>query len=154
MPYRCPQCGATFSADETCEDRFYAGQALEMTDASFGAVHHLSVPCFMLQHNRYSRVGWIGARQVLARFLDGMTPGEARRQYQQSVASGNRTYSFTRGEKLAGVDAIPWTRTVADVCLDTAAHYCADVRAWAESIVRDSQALMCTASASDRPQVL
>jgi hypothetical protein len=62
MPYCCPQCGATFSTDETCEDRFNAGQAREMTDPASLAVHHLSVPCFMLQHNHYSREGWIRVR--------------------------------------------------------------------------------------------
>jgi hypothetical protein len=44
------------------------------------------------------------------------------------------------------VDAIAWTRTIADVRLDTAEHYCTDVRTWAESIVRDSEELMQTVS--------
>lgn len=148
-PYTCPQCGATFSAGEMCEERFYAGQAREMTDPAFAAVHHLSVPCFMLQHNRYSRAGWIGARQVLARFLSGMAPDEARRRYRQAVASGNRAYSFTKGPKLLGADLIRWTRHVADVRLDTAEHYRADVRAWAESIVRDSEEVMRAAGAAE-----
>ena len=147
MPNRCPECGATYYADETCEDRFNAGQALELTDPSSYAVHHLSVPCFMLQHNRYSRDGWIRARALLTRFLAGLTPQEARRQSRAAVDSGHRTYSFTKGPKLAGVDEIAWTSTVADVRLDTAEHYCADVRVWAESIVRDSERLMRTVSA-------
>jgi len=142
MPYRCPQCGAMYNAGGTCEDRFHAGLARELADPSAYAVHHLFVPCFMLQHNRYSRDGWIMARQLLARFLAGLTPQEARRRSRGAVDSGNRTYSFTRGPKLAGVEAIAWTRTVADVRLDTAAHYCADVRIWAESIVRDSAEMM------------
>ncbi len=147
MTYTCPQCGAIYSADETCEDRFNAGQAREFTDPAFFAVHYLSIPCFMLQHNRYSRHGWIATRQVLARFLSGLTPEEARRQYRQAVASGNRTYSFTKGPKLAGVESIAWTRTIADVRLDTAEHYCDDVRAWAERVVRDSQDVRRTAAA-------
>ena len=57
MSYRCPQCGAAYSADETCEDRFNAGLAQELTDPAYYAVHHLFVPCFMLQHNRYSQDG-------------------------------------------------------------------------------------------------
>lgn len=142
MPYRCPQCGATYDTDETCEDQFNAGQALELTDPAYFAVHHLSVPCFMLQHNRYSRDGWIRTRELLARFLGGLTPEEARRQARRAVDSGNRTYSFTRGPTLAGVEAIAWTRTIAAVRLDTAEHYCSDVRAWAASIVHDSDELM------------
>ncbi len=112
MPDRCPQCGATYSVDETCEDHFSAGQALELTDPSSYAVHHFSVPCFMLQHNRYSRDGWIWARELLARFLGRLAPEEARRQSRTAVDSGNRTYSFTKGPKLAGVDAIAWTSTL------------------------------------------
>lgn len=154
MPHTCPQCGATYPADETCEDRYYAGQAREMTDAQFGAVHHLSIPCFMLQHNRYSRDGWIGACQVLARFLSGTTPAEARRQARQALASGNRTYSFTKGPKLPGVESIRWTRTIADVRLDTAEQYCADVRAWAEAVVRDAEALMRTVGTDEPHHVL
>lgn len=144
MPYRCPECRATYSTDETCEDRFNAGQAREMTDPASFAVHHLSVPCFMLQHNRYSRAGWIQVRQMLARFLAGLTPNEARRDRRKAVDSGNRTYSFTKGPKLAGVESIIWAHTIADVRLDTAEHYCADVREWAAHIVRDSEELMQT----------
>jgi hypothetical protein len=53
MPYHCPECGATYNTDETCEDRFNASQAQELADPAYYAVHHVSVPCFMLQHNRY-----------------------------------------------------------------------------------------------------
>lgn len=150
MSYSCPQCGATYSTDETCEDRFTAGQALEMADASFFAAHHLSIPCFMLQHNRYSRDGWIQVRRMLVRFLNGLTPAEARRSAREAVDSGNRTYSFTRGLKLAGVESIAWTRTIADVRLDTAERYCADVWEWAAQIVRDSEDLMRTAGAEEQ----
>ena len=150
MSYSCPQCGATYGTDETCEDRFHAGQAREMTDAAFLAAHHLSVPCFMLQHNRYSRDGWIQVRQMLTRFLNGLTPAEARRSARKAVDSGNRTYSFTRGLKLAGVESIPWTRTIADVRLDTAEHYCTDVWEWATQIVRDSEDLMRTVGVEEQ----
>ena len=144
MPYRCPECGATYSTDETCEDRYSAGQGQEMMNPAYLAVHHVSVPCFMLQHNRYSHEGWIQVRQLLTRFLSGLTPEEALRASRQALASGNRTYSFTKGPKLAGVESIAWTCTIANVRLDTAEHYCADVWAWAERIVRDSEDLMRT----------
>ncbi|MGZ3673268.1 MAG: DUF5946 family protein [Ktedonobacterales bacterium] len=147
VSYCCPQCGAKYSTDETCEDRFNLGQAREMTDPASFAVHHLSVPCFMLQHNRYSHDGWIQVRQMLTRFLAGLTPDEARRDRRKAVDSGNRTYSFTKGPKLAGVESIAWTYTIADVRLDTAEHYCADVWAWAAQVVRDSEELMRTVGA-------
>jgi hypothetical protein len=121
-----------------------------MMNPAYLAVHHLSVPCFMLQHNHYSREGWIRVRQVLVRFPSGLTPQEAHRAYRNAIASGKRTYSFTKGPKLAGVESIGWTRTIADVRLDTAEHYCADVWAWAEGIVRDSEGLMRATSGYGR----
>jgi hypothetical protein len=120
-----------------------------MMNPAYLAVHHMSVPCFMLQHNRYSQEGWIRARHLLARFLNGLTPQEALRSSRHAVDSGNRAYSFTKGPKLAGVESIAWTRTIADVRLDTAEHYSVDVRAWAERIVHDSDDLLRTIG-SDR----
>ena len=142
MPHRCPQCGATYATAETCEERFNAAQLQELEDRARYAVHHLSVPCYLLQHNGYSRRGWLEVRALLARFVTGLHPGEARRVARGTVGSDRRTWSFTRGEKLAGVEAVAWTRTIADVRLDSAEHYCADVRAWASSILADSAALV------------
>jgi hypothetical protein len=95
----------------------------------------------MLQHNAYSREGWLFTRALLARFVAGDTPDAARRRSRGALDSGRRTWSVTRGEKLAGVDGIAWTRTIADVRLDTAERYCADVRAWAASVLADSEEL-------------
>jgi hypothetical protein len=44
--------------------------------------------------------------------------------------------------KLAGVESIAWTSTIADVRLDTAEHYRADVWVWAAQIVDDSEDLI------------
>lgn len=143
MPFTCPQCGAAFSADETCQDRFQVSQLAEVEHPAYYAVHHLSVPCYMLQHNVYSRDGWVCVRRLLHQFVhEGLTPQAARRQNRKTLDSGHRTWSLTRGAKLAGVEAVAWTRTVADVRLDTAEHYCADVRRWAESVLTDSEALI------------
>jgi hypothetical protein len=35
MPYNCPECGATYNTDETCEDRFNASQAQELADPAY-----------------------------------------------------------------------------------------------------------------------
>jgi hypothetical protein len=126
---------------EGCRERFDVAQARELEDPAYGAVHHLSVPCYMLQHNAYSREGWLFTRALLARFVAGDTPDTARRRSRGALDSGRRTWSVTRGEKLAGVDGIAWTRTIADVRLDTAERYCADVRAWAASVLADSEEL-------------
>jgi hypothetical protein len=44
--------------------------ALEYENPSaYGAVHHLTVACYMLQHNAYSRDVWLEARKMLAQFI-------------------------------------------------------------------------------------
>jgi hypothetical protein len=56
--------------------------------------------------------------------------------------SGQRTWSLTKGAKLAQVGDIVWTRTIADVRIDTTEHYCADVRDWAIAVLADTAALV------------
>ncbi len=145
MSFTCPQCGAVLATDESCQDRFNIIQMKEQEQPTYYAVHHLSVPCYMLQHNAYSREGWIQVRQLLAKFIyDGWTPAMARRHGRVNADSGHRTWSFTRGAKLPGVEGIVWSYTIADVRLDTAESYCADVHHWAESILADSEQLVHT----------
>jgi hypothetical protein len=147
MPLTCPNCGASFTADETCQDRFTLSQLKEVEQPGYYAVHHLSVPCYMLQHNAYSREGWLEVRKLLAKFVhEGWTPAMARRQIRVSADSGHRNWSFTKGAKLPDVGQIAWTYTIADVRLDTAEAYCADVRQWAKRILADSEQLTRTSS--------
>ncbi len=142
MSLTCLQCGANYSSGETCEERFNALLVKEMENAAYGAVHHLSVPCYMLQHNAYSREGWRLVRDLLFRFVyDNLTPQMARREFRARGGTP-KTHSITRGPKLPGVEDIHWTRTIADVRLDTAEHYTGDVREWAKSILADSNALL------------
>lgn len=141
MPNHCQECGGEFPAGETCEDRHNQTQLQELEDRERYAVHHLAIPAYMLQHNRYSERGWLETRALLARFVAGLDPQVARRQFQHEVDSGNRTFSFTRGPKLPGVEDIRWSFTMADVRSDTAANYCEDVRTWAASVLTDSEDL-------------
>ncbi len=150
MPYTCPKCSARFSSDETCREHFDAAQLAEIEQPTYYAVHHLSVPCYMLQHNVYSRQGWLAVRDLLFQFVyRGLTPEMARRQYRAQWNGQRRTWSITKGDKLPGVEEIAWTLTIADVRLATPEHYCADVLNWAKSILADSADLIQTVS-SDR----
>ncbi len=138
----CPLCRALSPSGETCEERFYQGQALEIEHPDLYTVHNLSVPSYMLQHNLYSQAGWLGARELLEQFLHGgLTPAMARRQNKQKLDSGQRHWSITRGPKTPGADAITWSFTVFDVSL-APERYCQDVRRWAESILEDSAPLV------------
>ncbi len=58
-PYRCPVCGAVHPDGATCEDVFNALLALAFSDPVAGAAHHLTVMCYMLQHD--------GCRQAATR---------------------------------------------------------------------------------------
>lgn len=130
-------------AGAQCSDRFWEGQILESNDPAYYAVHHLSVPAYYLQHSLYSREGWLRVHALLGEFLfDGLTPQLARQKYSQDFSSGKREWSIVRGEKLAEVGQVQWSLTMAEVSLDTAAKYCADVQRWAESVYRDSQAMV------------
>lgn len=110
---------------------------------TFGAVHHLTVTCYMLQHNAYSRDVWLEARDMLARFIQGGVTPEAMRLHNRSrFDSAHRTWSVTRGLKLEGFDTLVWSRTIADVRPEDPETYCADIRLWAVSLLRDTELLV------------
>jgi hypothetical protein len=142
MSITCPVCGALLPDGTTCQELFDLAQLKEIEHPENYAVHHLSVLCYMLQHNIYSHSGWLGARDLLYQFIyRGLTPAAARRQNRKKLDSGKRDWSLTKGEKPAGVEAVKWTFTITDVRLDTAEHYCADVRRWAECVLADTEQL-------------
>jgi hypothetical protein len=144
MSHKCPQCGAEFPSDEQCRDRFDLCMAMEYENpAAYGAVHHLTVACYMLQHNAYSREVWLEAREMLAQFIrEGMTPAEMRKQKRSRFDSGHRKRRVTAGEKLEEFGTIVWSRTIADVRLDNPRVYRADVELWVTSVLADTQPLV------------
>jgi hypothetical protein len=143
VAYSCPHCGATYATDEGCQQRFDACLVKEGEHPAYYAVHHLLVPCYMLQHDAYSHEGWLATRGLLARFVrHGLTPADARRQYRTQLGSGQRTWSITRGPRFAPVAAVAWTRTIADVRLDSAELYRADVERWAGAVLADTDELV------------
>ena len=94
MPATCPLCGAQLWSGEACQDRFNEGQLKEIEEPARYAVHHLSVPSYMLQHNVYSREGWLKARELLRQFIEeGLLPAEARRRNRIRVDSRHRSWS-------------------------------------------------------------
>ncbi len=142
MVNTCPQCGASLLEDQSCRERFDEAQLIEVADPAYYAVHHLSVPCYMLQHNLYSRRGWLTVRRLLVEFLhQGLTPQAARRRDGARMDSGRRTWSIAKGAKLSGVEDVRWSFTISDVRTDAAEHYVADVRRWAEQVLVDTQHL-------------
>jgi hypothetical protein len=144
MSLKCPLCGGEFTSVEQCRERFDLCMALEYENpAAYGAVHHLSVACYMLEHNAYSAEVWQEARNMLAGFIrDGITPEQVRRQNRSRFDSRHRSWSVTTGAKLPEFDSIVWSRTIADVRLDDPETYCKDVILWAEAVLADTESLV------------
>lgn len=140
MPFTCAQCGANYASDETCQQRFEACLALEYENpTAYGAVHLLSVACYMLQHNLYSREGWLETRELVRLTISQeATTADIRKMNRDRLDSGVRKWSVTKGAKLAQFAAIRWSRTIADIQLENPEGYVSDVKQWAISVVEDT----------------
>lgn len=139
----CLDCGAEFATGEQCRERFDLCLAKELENpTTYGLVHHLTVICYMLQHQGYSRQGWLESRELLVKFIrQGQTPDGVRRQNYQRLDSGRRKWSITRGERFSTA-GVSWSHTIADVRLDNAEVYQADVTLWARAVLADTEKLL------------
>ena len=126
----CPECGA---AETLCKTRFDEFLVLEFTDAGYGAVHHLTVATYMLQHSsKLTKEGWIYERELLREFLvENKSPSLIRQQVRDSVDSGKRTFKFKSKDGKPAINITTWTKTILDVRTENAEVYCEDVTAWA-----------------------
>ena len=136
----CPECGAP---DTLCQTRFDEFLVLEFTDAGYGAVHHLTVATFMVQHSsRMTREGWMYERDLLREFLvENKPPQLVRKQIKDSVDSGKRTFKFKSKTGAPVINKTTWTRTILDVRAEDAAIYREDINAWARSVLEDAEGL-------------
>ena len=130
----CPECGAS-----DCRSRFDECLALEFSNMAYGAVHNLTVCAYMLQHSsQLSKEGWLYERDLLREFIvDGKSPSVIRQQVKDSVDSGKRTFKFKSADGKPVIHKSTWTRTILDVRTEDAETYCADVAAWASSVLED-----------------
>jgi hypothetical protein len=137
----CPECGA---ADRLCQTRFDEFLILEFTDAGYGAVHHLTVATFMVQHSsRMTREGWLYERDLLRQFLvEKKPPALIRKQIKDRVDSGKRTFKFKSRDGVPVIDKTTWRRTILDVRAEDAEVYCADINAWARATLEEAEAII------------
>jgi hypothetical protein len=133
----CPECGAL---DSACATRFNEFLVLEFTDACYGAVHHLTVATYMLQHSsKLTGKGWLHMRQLLSEFLIAhKPPAFIRKQNKDLVDSGKRKFKIASKDGLQVISKTTWTKTILDVRADNAETYRADVTAWARSVLVDA----------------
>ena len=132
----CPDCGARLSDDETCRSLFDRLLAHEYAfPEAFGAVHHLTVAAYSLQHPRgYSRDAIRMWQVIVAESLDGVsTPANFLERARAHFANGVRVRE--PGAEPPRGWPTRWPMTAADV-VDTpdAAEHVDRVRQWATSI--------------------
>lgn len=135
----CPECGAIWPEDQTCQDFFHQMHFWEAENPVYGAqVHHLMVLCYHLQHpSLYSPEGLDYARQLLVEFLEhGATPEQVRRKHGLAVDSSWRKWKIKGAGDARGTykHAMCWAMTAADVLAGGVDSYCYNVRHWAKSI--------------------
>jgi len=137
----CPECGAP---DRLCQTRFDEFLVLEFTDAGYGAVHHLTVATYMVQHSsKMTREGWSCERDLLRQFLvENKSPATIRRQIRDTVDSGKRTFTFKSKDGVPVIHKTAWTKTILDVRTENAEVYCKDITAWARSVLEEAEAIV------------
>ena len=133
----CPECSAP---DLLCQTRFDEFLVLEFTDAGYGAVHHLTVAAFMVQHSsRMTREGWLFERELLREFLvENKPPSYIRKQNKDWVDSGKRTFKIKSRDGKRIIEKSTWKKTIVDVRTENAEVYCEEITSWARSVLEDA----------------
>ena len=136
----CPECGAP---DNLCQTRFDEFLALEFTDPGYGAVHHLTVTTYMVQHSsKMTPEGWLHERALLREFIiEKKTPAFIRKQNKDLVDSGKRTFKFKSKDGKPVIDKSAWKKTILDVRAENAEVYCEGIAAWARSALEEAEAI-------------
>lgn len=136
----CPECGAP---DGSCQARFDEFLILEFTDTGYGAVHHLTVAAYMVQHSsKMTREGWLFERGLLREFLvENKPPAYIRKQNKDVVDSGKRTFKIKSKTGVPVINQTTWSKTILSVRAENAELYCEDITAWARSVLEEAERL-------------
>jgi hypothetical protein len=126
--------------DGLCQARFDEFLILEFTDAGYGAVHHLTVAAFMVQHSsKMTPEGWLFERNLLREFLiENKPPAYIRKQNKDIVDSGKRKFKIKSRDGKPVIDKTTWSKTILDVRAENAEVYCEDITAWARSVLEEA----------------
>ncbi len=140
----CPECGADWTEGKTCTEAFHQMLFWEAEDPSLGAVHHLTVLCYHLQHpSLYSSETLNGAKQLLVDFMErGISPKTVRQRDRTKLDSSNRSWKIKGTSASHGAYLYPicWIMTASAVIAGGMENYCENVEAWAQSILRSLRA--------------
>jgi hypothetical protein len=137
----CPECGASGGA---CEARFHELLAKEFTDTGYGAVHHLTITAYMLQHSsKLSREGWLYERDLPRDFpVEKKPPSLVRQQNREIVDSGKRKFSIDSRTGKPLFDKSTWSMTIMDIDACDAETYREEVTAWAKAVIIEARQLL------------
>lgn len=129
------ECGAA-----AYEARFQGFLAKEFTDPAYGAVHHLTVTAFMLQHSsRLTREGWLFQRELLTDFLiKGQPPEFIRRNNKAYLDSSHRNLKIASKDNKPLLPQVSWTVKITDVDDSGPSTYRCGVRNWANAVLKDA----------------
>jgi hypothetical protein len=136
----CPECSAP---DRSCQTRFDEFLVLEFTDPGYGAVHHLTVTAYMVQHSsKLTRQGWLFERKLLREFLvENKPPAYIRKQNKDVVDSGKRKFKIKSKDGKRVIDKTTWAKTILDIRAENADVYCEDITAWARSVLEEAETI-------------
>jgi hypothetical protein len=136
----CPECGVI---DNLCHSRFDEFLVLEFTDPGYGAVHHLTVTAYMVQHSsKLTREGWLFERNLLREFLvENKPPAYIRKQNKEVVDSGKRNFKIKSRDGKPVIGKSTWSKTILDVRAENAEIYCEDITVWATSVLEEAEGL-------------
>src|SRR5687768_2028141 len=99
---RCPVCGAAWPEGASCQATFDELLVLEFTDPGYGAVHFLTVACFMIQHQRYSDEGLRWIQSQLRGYLEkGLTIAQVHKSALRTTSEPNRKWKVVRAADAA-----------------------------------------------------
>ncbi len=141
----CPDCGAIFTEGLTCESVFDQFLVLEFSNPAYGAVHMLTVACFMIQHGRYSPQGLAWIAGALRDHLElGISSQEIRSEAVKTVDPAIRDWKVTRRPGDPPQAKVAWSMSILDVALnyEDAASYCEWVKRWARITLDEMQPLL------------
>jgi hypothetical protein len=145
MPDICPECGAAWTKNRTCQSAFDEFLVLEYTDPEYGIVHMLTVACFMIQHGRYSDEGLVWIERRLREHIEkGMSMEEIRRKMGGETDQIRRRWKVVRQPGDLPQRSIPWTMTIMDVAgnMQDASSYRDLIKQWAITTLREMQPLL------------
>ena len=141
----CPICGAFYQEDLTCQSVFDQFLALEFSNPAYGAVHFLTVSCYMIQHGRYSDIAliWI-EKQLRDYFETGISADQIRLQAGKEASQEIRDWKVNRQPGEPEQAKIAWTVTILDVALEyqDAESYIKQIEKWARATLDEMQPLI------------